>query len=141
MTSNSTFRAALMACAASLACFAAIGPALAQDAQRLAEADANGDGAIEWQELLDMRAAVFERLDRNRDGFADGKDSPRLGPIKARFDEALGNVKNADANGDGRISKSEILNAPAPLFTNGDTNGDQVLSAEEMAALRANAAR
>jgi hypothetical protein len=131
----------MIALAGAFAALALSTPATAQDARRLAEADANGDGNIEWQELINMRAAVFARLDRNGDGYADGRDSPRVGPLKSRFDEAFRSVKDADANGDRRISKSEMLNAPAPLFTNGDTNGDQVLSAEEMAALRASAAR
>lgn len=137
MIFESAIRKSLFALAGGLVLFAAVGNASAQDANRLAEADANGDGSITWQEMLDMRAGIFERLDRNGDGYADSKDSPGLGPAKKRYDEALGKVQNADANGDGRISKSEMLNAPAPLFENGDTNGDKVLSAAELSALRA----
>lgn len=136
MDIRSTFRASLFALAGSLAVFSVAGAASAQSAERLAEADANGDGNIEWQELLDMRAAMFERLDRNGDGYADANDSPRMGPGKARFSEALGTLQDADANQDGRISKAELLDAPAPLFENGDTDGDKVLSADEIAALR-----
>ena len=116
--------------------FAAIGSASAQDASRLAEADANRDGNITWQEMVDMRAGIFERLDRNGDGFADSNDSPGIGPGKKRFNEALSKVQNADADGDGRISKSEMLDAPAPLFEKGDTDRDKVLSAAELSALR-----
>jgi Ca2+-binding EF-hand superfamily protein len=135
MTVKIALQSSRYALVAGFMMFAAAGTASAQSAERLADADANGDGNITWQEMMDMRAATFARLDRNGDGFADSKDSPR-GPMKARFDEALAQLKNADTNGDGRISKSEMLNAPAPLFTEGDTNGDKVLSAAEITAMR-----
>ena len=127
---------ALFGLAASAAVFFASGNASAQSIERLAKADANGDGQIEWQEMLDLREETFGRLDRNGDGFADSKDAPRIGPAKSRFNDALGKLQNADANGDGRISKQEMLDAPAPLFEQGDINGDKVLSGDEIAALR-----
>jgi Ca2+-binding EF-hand superfamily protein len=46
-------------------------------------------------------------------------------------------VKAADANGDGRISKAEMVDAPTPRFDAADKDGDGVLSSEEIAALRA----
>lgn len=122
--------------AALIAMFMVGGAAFAQSADRLSEADANGDGAIEWQEMVDMRAAAFERLDRNDDGFADSDDAPRLGPAKSRFTEVLDQLSDADTDGDGRISETEMLEAPSAAFENGDTDGDQVLSAEEIAVLR-----
>lgn len=140
MKIKTAIQSSLFALAGALVMFAAPGDAFAQSADRLAEADANGDGNIEWQEMQNMRASIFERLDRNGDGVADSADSPRAGPLKSRFQEAFDNVKAADANGDGRITESEMLNAPSPLFENGDTNGDKVLTAEELAALREQAA-
>lgn len=115
----------------------ATGTSMAQSMDRLSEVDANGDGNIEWQELLDMRAATFRRLDRNSDGYIDNEDSPRMAAVKARFEEARTQLQPADADGDGRISREEMLNGPAPLFIKGDTNGDKVLSASEIAAMRA----
>lgn len=126
----------LSALAGGLVMFAAASSASAQDGSRVAEADANGDGNIAWQEMLDMRAATFERLDRNGDGVANSSDSPRFGPGKSKFNEALGKLKNADANGDGQITRTEMMDAPSPLFEAGDTNGDKVLSSDELAALR-----
>jgi Ca2+-binding EF-hand superfamily protein len=139
MTIQTAIRSSLSALAISIVMLSATGSAFAQSMERLAEADTNGDGNIEWQEMLDMRAGVFARLDRNGDGYADSKDAPRMGPGKSRFNEAMANVKGADANGDGRISKSEMLDAPAPLFAEGDTNGDKVLNSEELASLRESA--
>ena len=140
MPIKTVIRPSLVALAGGLIMFAATVSASAQSIERLAEADTNGDGNIGWQEMLDLRAATFQRLDRNGDGFADKNDSPRMGPGKKRFNEALTKIQNADANGDGRISKSEMINGPAPLFEVGDTDGDKVLSAEELSVLRAGAA-
>lgn len=136
MIIKTAIKSSLLALAVNLVMFAAPGTASAQSMDRLADADANGDGNIEWQEMLDTRAGIFERLDRNGDGFADNADAPRFGPGRSRFQQALANLQGADANNDGRISKTEMLDAPAPLFEDGDTNGDKVLSAEEITALR-----
>ena len=136
----SAFKTSLVALAGGVATIAAAGAASAQDMDRIAEADANGDGNVEWQEMLDMRAAIFERLDRNGDGFADSADNPRMGPGKRRYTEALDQLQNVDADSDGRISQTEMLDAPAPLFDAGDTDGDKVLSADEIDALRETAA-
>ena len=127
---------ALFGLAASAAVLFALGSASAQSFERLVEADANGNGQIEWQEMLDLREETFGRLDRNDDGFADSADTPRFGPVKNRFGEALARLQSVDANGDGRISKQEMFDAPAPLFEQGDTNGNKVLSGDEIAALR-----
>lgn len=110
--------------------------ASAQSLDQLREADANGDGSVTWQEMMDMRVSVFGRLDRNGNGVVESGDSPAFGPGKSRFEQAFNSLRAADANRDGRITRSEMLNAPAPLFENGDTDGNRVLSANELAALR-----
>lgn len=109
--------------------------------QMISEADANGDGAVSWSEVVSMRTQTFARLDRNKDGYIAASDRPR-GAFGARFDQAFGNVKNQfDANGDQRVSRAEMVDAPGPAFELGDTNGDKILSADEMAALRSSAQR
>ena len=63
-------------------------------------------------------------------------DRPGFGPGRSRFQNAFNEIKaSSDTDGDGRITKTEMLDAPAPLFTVGDTNEDGILSAEEIAAL------
>jgi len=105
--------------------------------EMLAEADANGDGAISWEEVVALRTQNFQRLDRNNDGYISANDRPR-GPFGARFDEAFVQVKRQfDANSDGRVSRAEMIGAPAPVFKRGDVDGDGVLSAQELSALRA----
>jgi hypothetical protein len=141
MFNTTALQSTLCGMVTSVLVFALAGTALAQSLERLAEADANGDGNITWQEMLDMRSSIFGRLDRNGNGVVDRNDSPGFGPGKSRFDQAFDSLKDADANGDGRITRSEMLNAPAPMFEKGDTNGNRVLSASELAALREQASR
>ena len=114
--------------------------ALAQSTEQLLKADTNSDGSISIQEVLNMRAEMFARLDRNGDGVADASDSPRAGPPKKRFTQALERLADADANGDGGITKQELLEAPMPAFDEGDTNQDGLLSQDELSALREAAA-
>ena len=137
MTITKQRKRILLTCLGGLSLLATTGVASAQDGARLAAADSNGDGAIEWQEVVDMRAAGFERMDRNSDGVVNLDDSPKFGPGKRRFTEAFeGLVTTTDANGDGSISKTEMLDAPAPRFTSADVNEDGVLSAEEIESLQ-----
>ncbi|MEM6682607.1 MAG: hypothetical protein AAF607_10220 [Pseudomonadota bacterium] len=126
--------------AAALICAGlSISPAMAdnkQDMDRMLEqADQNRDGNIAWDEVVEMRTKMFSRLDRNGDGYADMDDSPKR--FRGRFEQALNSMTQFDTNNDGRISKTEMLEGKAPAFEKGDTNGDNVLTAEEFSALRA----
>ncbi|NWH07468.1 MAG: hypothetical protein HXY22_02270 [Alphaproteobacteria bacterium] len=104
--------------------------------QLISEAGANGDGAVSWVEVIAMRTQTFARLDRNKDGLISAADRPR-GAFGVRFDQAYASVKSQfDANGDNLVSRAEMVDAPSPVFDLGDTNGDRILSAEELAALR-----
>jgi len=112
--------------------------AQSQDSESsLLSADSNGDGEIAWSEVIDMRTNAFARLDRNGDGFVDKLDRPGFG-FGRRFDEAFNRLQaRYDVDADQRISRTELLEGPEPMFEAGDTNKDEVLSSEEMAALRA----
>ena len=115
----------------------ATGGAAAQSADEMAKVDTNGDGEIAWEELQDMRVSVFERLDRNGDGVISSDDQPGFGPAKRKYGDAFERVKaSSDANGDGQVTDAEMLEAPSPMFVEGDTNEDGILSAEEISALR-----
>ena len=123
-----------------LAILLSIRPAEAQaadPAELISRADANGDGAIARSEVIAFRADTFDQLDRNDDGVVNDDDSPpRL--LAGRFNEALATLRtNFDADGDQNITEDEMVNGPAPMFELGDTDGDEILSAEEIAALQA----
>ena len=95
---------------------ATTGQAFAQspDADELmSRADLNGDGDISWEEVLDMRANSFERLDRNSDGVVSKDDSPAR-PFAARFNEALERlqalaVTHSDASASARAVRAVEL--------------------------------
>ena len=125
------------------ACFTVAGlaamPALAQPAnmqEMFEKADANGDGDIAWSEIEALRLESFERADRNSDGVVNTADRPPRA-FAGRFDQALQRLQaDFDGDRDGQITKEEMLNAPAPMFEQGDVNGDKLLTSEEIAALR-----
>jgi len=114
---------------------AALAQSQADVEKLLQQADANRDGEITWAEVEKLRASSFARLDRNGDGYIDNADRPRM--FAGRFDEAMEKVSRFDTNGDGRISQSEMMNAEAPAFTKADVNGDQIVTSEEIKAMRA----
>lgn len=125
-----------LATVAGMIALAGASNAQAQSASdHLSRADANGDGSIEWQEVLDMRSTMFGRMDRNSDGVIDSKDRPNFGPGKSRFQAAFNDLSaTADTNNDGQISKTEMMEAPAPMFESADTNEDGTLSPDELSA-------
>jgi Ca2+-binding EF-hand superfamily protein len=128
-------------CATAFAAVVALGSANAQAPEDLVElvekADIDGDGNIAWSEVLSSRENAFGRLDRNGDGIIDSNDRPRIG--RDKFDSAFEKVsRTSDANGDGSVSRTEMMDAPSPIFVAGDIDGDKVLTAEELNALRTN---
>lgn len=98
-----------------------------------ARADVNGDGVITKTEVEDMRNMVFSRLDRNGDGVAEPSDAPRRfsGRYMEKFEPLLAQF---DGNGDGRLEKSEFLDAPMTGFDGADQDGDGRLTKSELAS-------
>jgi Ca2+-binding EF-hand superfamily protein len=82
-------------------------------ADRLREADANGDGAISRAELGAWRVSQWQRMDRNGDGAFSRDDLPAL--MRSRWDsDRLVQLRQVyDRNGDGRISRTEFVDGPA----------------------------
>jgi len=142
MTHDTSRRVLTLMLAGSVAMAIAAAPAIAQQPnveEVLARADANGDGDISMDEVMAFRASSFTQLDRNGDGVISVDDRPR-GPFAARFDEAFERVQASfDGDRDGTVSQDEMMGAPTPAFERGDVDGDGVLTAEEIAALRAEA--
>lgn len=109
----------------------------AQQGAMLDRADANRDGRISRSEYQAARLDMFDRLDRNGDGWIDWQDEFR----RSRAREAQERlVRVADRDGDGAVSRPEYAATPMVLFDRADTNGDDWLDAREIEALRAQAA-
>lgn len=119
----------------------AAAPANAQPSDPYAlmfSADADDDGKVSRQELIDSRGDMFLKLDRNGDGVlsdADRRKSrPRLASIETvRIDQLK---KDFDADGDGKVTRDEFVNGPTPLFDKADANADGFVTKHEAKAAR-----
>lgn len=116
------------------ACAFAAGAAT-QDSQ-FAGADKNNDGIITRDEFKLARAARFDTMDLDKDGFLSREELVAAAPnFRARM-MATSSFPSFDKNGDGRVSRDEFTSAPTPGFDYADANGDGVISASEAAAAR-----
>lgn len=124
---------------------AAASSALAHDrpgpGDLLEKADANKDGMIVRDEFLAARAERFTRMDGNSDGFVDSADHPEH-KAQARHGERVAKMHaRMDADGDGKLSKDEFVNAATPLFDRVDADHNSVLDAQELEAAKAKGKR
>lgn len=109
---------------------------------KLAEMDANKDGKVTKEEYKGK--IPFEYADRNKDGVVSMEDlrgggqgipgMPGMPPGEGMNPEAIaGRFKEADKNGDGKVTKDEFPGAPE-RFANLDKDGDGGVTLEEMTA-------
>jgi hypothetical protein len=122
----------------------ASGLALAQgrDGAGLERADADHDGKVTRQEYINARAEQFARLDRNRDGVIDDADSSQGSNATDRGQrKAIAVRGHIDANGDGKVTKEEFVNAPTVLFDKFDADKNGELDAKELETARGAADR
>ena len=103
----------------------------------LDKADINRDGYVTPDEFKVSRAAQFARLDRNDDEVVSLSEFPRLAKSTRSKAQALKAViTHADRDGDGRVTRAEVVDGPTPLFDRADSDHDGRLSRAEVSALR-----
>ncbi|MFA6124094.1 MAG: dockerin type I domain-containing protein [Sphingomonas sp.] len=116
--------------------------ATAAVAQDVTQIDGNHDGQITRAEFAAARMANFARLDRNGDGVVSTADIPAIARFKPGIQKTFQSfIANADASGDGMVTRVELATAPMPVFDRADANHDGVIERTEMATLRAGLAQ
>ena len=91
--------------------------------------DLNKDGDVTCDEWKQYVTSLFREADANHDGVLTREEYAALSR-RDRLFETVG-FKYFDANGDGRLTLSEMVDKPNPAFTLLDKNHDCVLSPDE----------
>jgi len=110
--------------------------------------DTNGDGTLDAHEI-DAAPAILAKLDKNSDGqitadevrpaFPEGRErrGSEGGATGDVVEETVKTLMAFDANGDGKLSKSELPERMQGLFDRADVNHDGFLTADEIRKLAA----
>lgn len=100
-------------------------------------ADTNHDGVVTRAEFVAARAARFDKMDRNGDGFISRDDFKRVLRFRPQAGQKVDAfIAQADSNGDHKVSRAEMAAAPTPIFSVADANRDGVVDQAELAAAK-----
>ncbi|AMO71831.1 hypothetical protein AZE99_08190 [Sphingorhabdus sp. M41] len=123
----------------------------AKRGERFAKADTNGDGELTQAEMEAARSARraerFARADKDGNGKLSQEEAQAMhgkrgdrgmrGKGHKRGGHGMAMMRNADTNGDQKISQAEFTAAALARFDKADTNNDGKLTKEERQAARA----
>ena len=108
--------------------------------------DLDGSGDVSLAEATERRGDIFTTFDANDDGFLDGAEYDAFDEARAADMEGQeghgkgggmrqvqeGMMRQAtDANGDGRVSRQEFLDAVPAWFQRMDRNGDGKVTTDD----------
>jgi Ca2+-binding EF-hand superfamily protein len=137
-------RAALAAGAAGLAAAAyadGAEPTAMPHARLFQEADTDADGTISAAEAQTRASTRFDQLDLDHDGLltlsefrAPVRSTKMLKGAQVNLRQREARFHVLDANGDGKISKDELLSAVAAGVSEADADRDGTISNAELAA-------
>jgi Ca2+-binding EF-hand superfamily protein len=103
-------------------------------ARRFERKDKNNDGLLSRDEVPRMPQAIFDRLDADKNGsLSQSELADRRGQT---FEEKNKRFDHLDANGDGQVSKAEIIEHATERFKQLDLNGDNIVDREELRECR-----
>jgi EF hand domain-containing protein len=94
------------------------------------EWDSNQDQVYTCEEWKRYVTNLFNKADRNRDGYVDANEFKLIQEAAAQFRNA--EFGYFDDNGDGRVSRSEFIDKPNPFFLQYDRNRDCKVTLEEI---------
>lgn len=103
--------------------------------------DADKDGAVTWNEVLDRHRTVFEGMDRNGNGTVDQAEFaafPGIVDGGRGQDPAMREQRflRFDGNGDGQLGFDEYSGGHRHMFDRADANDDGRVTRQEFAELR-----
>ena len=107
--------------------------------ERLWTADIDGDGRLALEELPEQIRPRFDRIDLDRDGYADPSEIEsmmrRRGGLRGPTG-GPGGLMQRDSDGDGKLSIDEVPPQLERRFDQLDTNGDGFLERDELSSMR-----
>lgn len=92
--------------------------------------DIDKDGVATCDEWKRYAGDLFTGADANRDGYLSADEYRAMSLIDRLFHTI--DFKYFDANGDGRVSRTELVDKPNPAFTRLDKNNDCKLEGTEL---------
>jgi hypothetical protein len=98
--------------------------------------DRNRDGVVTCDEWKAYAGELFDGADANRDGFLDRTEYGKVISTDRMFETV--DLSYYDANGDGKVSRSEFVDKPNRAFALLDKNNECKLTSSQVAGARAN---